>query len=138
MKKLVLLSVLASFLFVSAARAAEANEPAKEPKYRGRVVVVKDANDAITAVQLVSPKLGTFNIVLDAKGKELGEKLVGKRVAVKAVEAVIDGAKWLTVESYREIQQPQAGGGKKVDSKKDDGGKKEGDGKKGDGGKAKK
>ena len=132
MKKLALLVVLAGvigFLSVGAAK-ADPNAPKQEPKYRGKVVVVKDTAGVITAVQLESRTLGTFNIVLDAKGKELGEKLAGKMAAVRATETEKDGKKWLTVESYREIQQPQAGGGKKIDSKKDDGGKGKGKGKK--------
>jgi hypothetical protein len=114
MKKLVLLAVLAGFLSVSAVQAADPNAPAKEPAVRGIVVVVKDASGAITSVQIENKKFGICNVVLDVKGKELGEKMVGKRVVVKGKVEEKDGKKWVTVESYTEIQRPQSPSGPKA------------------------
>jgi hypothetical protein len=110
MKKLALLVLVVAvvgFVSVSITKAQDPNTPKAEPKIRGKVVVVKDTAGVITAVQLESKRLGTYNVVLDAKGKELGEKMEGKVVAVKAVESEKDGAKWLTVESYHEIQKAE-------------------------------
>jgi hypothetical protein len=65
-------------------------------------------------VQIENRRLGTFNVVLDAKGKELGEKMDGKLVSVKGVETEKDGKKWITVESYTEIKRPPQNGGNKA------------------------
>ena len=116
MKKLTMLVLVVAvvvFASVSVTKAQDPNTPKAEPKIRGKVVVVKDTAGIITAVQLESRKLGTYNVVLDAKGKELGAKMEGKRVEVKAVESVKGEAKWLTVESYTEIQRPEGKEGKK-------------------------
>jgi hypothetical protein len=117
MKKLILLAVLAGFLFVSAAMARDPNDPnapAKEPRFRGKVAVVKNAEGVIAEVKLESRRLGTFDIVLDAKGKELGEKMAGKNVVIKGTVVDRGGKKWLTVESYKEIQRPPQSSGRKA------------------------
>lgn len=127
MKRLVLWAVLAGFLSVSAVKAQDPNDPnapARGPGARGKVVVVKDAGGAITSVQIESRRLGTFNVVLDAKGKELGEKMDGKLVAAKGVVTEKDGAKWIIVESYKEIQRPPQNSGRKVPGGEGDKGKK--------------
>jgi hypothetical protein len=77
-------------------------------------VVVKNAEGVITEVKLENRRLGIYNVVLDAKGKELGEKMADKHVVVKGTVAEKDGKKWITVESYTEIQRPPQGGGKKA------------------------
>ena len=108
MKKLAMLVLavtVVGFVSVSFAKTQDPNTPKAKPTMIGKVVVVKDADGVITAVQLDSKRLGTLNVVLDAKGKELGKKMEGKMVGVKAVESEKDGAKWLTVESYHEIQK---------------------------------
>ncbi|HPS56246.1 MAG TPA: hypothetical protein PLP05_11675 [Sedimentisphaerales bacterium] len=111
MKKLAMLMLVvavAGFASVSVTKAQDTKAHKAEPKIIGKVIVVKDAAGAVTAVQLENRKLEKYNVVLDAKGKELGEKMVGKLVAVKAVESVKNEAKWLTVESYTELQKPKA------------------------------
>ena len=110
MKKLamlVLVTVIAGFASVSIAKAQDPNTPKAEPKIRGKVVVVKDADGIIAAVQLESKRFGTYNVVLDAKGKELGETQEGKLVSVKAAKSTKDEQEWLTVESYSVIQMPK-------------------------------
>lgn len=117
MKKLITLILMAAtveFLFVGVSNAQEPNAPKHEPNaprfdpnmFRGRVVVVKDANGIITAVKLENRRRGTFNIVLDEKGKELGEKMVDKFVEITGTETTKDNEKWLTVEKYTEMQRP--------------------------------
>jgi len=111
MKKLIaftLVVVMVQFLFVGVSKAAEPNAPKSDPNtFRGIVVVTKDANGVITAVKLENRKHGTRNIVLDEKGKELGEKMADKLVSITGKETTKDGEKWLTVETYTEMRRPQ-------------------------------
>ncbi len=113
MKKMIMLTLMAAmveFLFVGISRAEEPNAPKFDPNmFRGRIVVVKDANGVITAVKLENRRRGTFNIVLDEKGKELGEKMVDKFVEITGTETIKDNEKWLTVENYSEMQRPMGG-----------------------------
>jgi hypothetical protein len=95
--------------------AVEPNAPAKKAEaitIRGRLIVIKDANGVIMSVIIESkrPEPKTINIVLDAKGKELAEKMAGKPVEVTGVESTKGGEKWLTVEKFGEVQRPTPGG----------------------------
>jgi hypothetical protein len=115
MKKLVMLTLVAAmveFAFVGISKAAEPSAPKFDPNtmFRGRVVVAKDANGVITSVKLQNRRRGTFNIVLDEKGKELGEKMEGKFVEITGKETTKGDEKWLTVEKYSEIQVPPMSG----------------------------
>ncbi len=111
MKKLIvfaLMAVMVEFLFVGTSMAADPNRPKFDPNtFRGRIVVEKDTNGVITAVKLESRRMGTYNIVFDAKGKELAEKMADKFVAVTGTVTTKDNEKWLTVEKYTEMQRPQ-------------------------------
>jgi hypothetical protein len=113
MKKLIMLTLMVAmveFLFVGISRAEEPNAPKFDPNmFRGKIVVVKDANGVITAVKLENKRRGTFNIVLDEKGKELGEKMADKFVEITGKETTKDNEKWLTVEKYSEMQKPPMG-----------------------------
>lgn len=109
MKKWITVAILVAVagLFVSISKAQEPNAPKMNPNvFRGRVVVVKDANNVITSVKLENRRRGNFNIVLDEKGKELGQKMDGKFVEVIAKETIKNDEKWLTVESYKEVERP--------------------------------
>jgi hypothetical protein len=88
--------------------AVEPNAPAKKTEavtVRGRLIVIKDANGVITSVKVESkrPEPKVVNIVLDAKGKELAEKMAGRPVEVTGVESTKGSEKWLTVEKYGEV-----------------------------------
>jgi hypothetical protein len=129
MKKLIMLTLVTAmveFLFVGISIAAEPNAPklpksrAAEPNapklprfdpntFRGIIVVAKDANGVIKSVKLENRRLGTFNIVLDEKGKELGEKMADKFVVITGKETTKGNEKWLTVEKYSEMQRPPMG-----------------------------
>jgi hypothetical protein len=89
--------------------AVEPNAPAKKAEaitVRGRLAVIKDdANGVVKSVTVESHKTGTTNIVLDAKGKELAEKLSGKSVEVTGMESTKGSEKWLTVEKFSELQK---------------------------------
>ena len=95
--------------------AVEPNAPAKKAEavtVRGRLIVIKDANGVIMSVKVESkrPEPKTVNIVLDAKGKELAEKMAGKPVEVTGVESTKGSETWMTVEKYGEVQRPVPGG----------------------------
>jgi hypothetical protein len=72
----------------------------------GRVIVTKDTKGVVTAVQFESRRRGTYNIVLDAKGKELAEKMADKMVVITGTVAAKNNENWLTVEKYNELQRP--------------------------------
>ena len=91
--------------------AVEPNAPAKKAEaitVKGRLFVIKDSNGVIKSVTVETYKTGTTkttNIVLDAKGKELAEKLAGKPVEVTGIESTKGSDKWLTVEKFSELQK---------------------------------
>ena len=98
---------MVEFVCIGVSKAEEPNAPKFNPNvFRGMVVVVKDANGIITAVKLVNRRRGTFSVVLDAKGKELAEKMADKLVEITGKETTKDNEKWLTVETYSEMQRP--------------------------------
>jgi hypothetical protein len=114
MKKLVILFVMAAiveFAFVGAATAADPNMPKKMPfdpnAVRGRVLVEKDANGVITSVKIQNRRFGDWNVVLDEKGKELAGTMANKFVHVEGKVETKDGAKWVTIESYKEVKRQQ-------------------------------
>ncbi|MFZ0035722.1 MAG: hypothetical protein WAK60_12140 [Sedimentisphaerales bacterium] len=79
------------------------NAPQNERTIQGTVSVTKNNDGKIIAVKLmISDKLG-YSITLDAKGKELGQKMGGKKVEVIGIVEVKDKVEWLTVKSYSEI-----------------------------------
>jgi hypothetical protein len=108
MKKLVVWTFAAAmitFVSISIAKVADPNAPkAGSMMVKGKISVTKDKEGHITAVHLHNIAKGMFYITLDAKGKELGEKMNGKTVEVTAMETVKDKEKWLTVEKYIEVQ----------------------------------
>jgi hypothetical protein len=89
---------------VSNVMAADANQPKQTPKdkpFIGIVKEVKDQNGVVTEVTLKSPR-EMYQVTLDAKGKELGKSMDGKRVKIVGTLEVKNGVKWLTVEKYSE------------------------------------
>jgi len=94
---------------VSNVMAADANQPKQTPKdkpFIGIVKEVKDQNGVVTEVTVKSPR-ETYQITLDAKGKELGKSMDGKRVKIVGTLEVKNGVKWLTVEKYSEEPTPK-------------------------------
>jgi hypothetical protein len=88
-------------------KAGDANEPSK-PKhknYKGTVEVTKDKAGDITAVELKVGRIikHTYHITLDEKGKELGQKMAGKKVIATGTVEKKAGAKWLTVTTYSSV-----------------------------------
>jgi hypothetical protein len=90
-----------------AKKTSDANESSKtkHESYIGTVEVTKDKVGDINAVELkVGQKIKhTYHITLDEKGKELGQKMAGKKVSVKGMLSEKAGAEWLTVKEYSMI-----------------------------------
>jgi hypothetical protein len=110
----VLLAVCLSIVVSSVGFAADPNAPAQpapeEPKMlkvQGMVNVVKDANNVITAVT-VKAKEVVYNVVLDKKGLELGEKMANKEAEVHGTIVKKDGKESLKVVSYKPVEEKPA------------------------------
>jgi hypothetical protein len=99
---IVLLAMLTTAILASTCFAAEG----ETVKLQGVVSVTKDANDVITAVQLVTDA-GTYSVELDAKGKELGENTEGEKVEVEGMVSQKDDQKWLKVTAFKEIEEEE-------------------------------
>jgi hypothetical protein len=67
----------------------------------GKVMVTKDAQGAVTAIKLVAEK-ATYNVTLDAKGKELAN-MANKQVDAKGTVADKAGVKTITVKEFKEV-----------------------------------
>lgn len=85
-------------------KAAEPSKPA-EKEYKGRVKVTEGRVGYIEAVKLKTGILlkHTYNITLDRKGRELGERMAGKKVIVKGILLQKGDTDWLTVTEYSEV-----------------------------------
>lgn len=69
------------------------------------VVAVEKDGDEIKGVTLTAKRKDkevVVNVVLDEKGKALGEEMDGKKAAVKGTIKTKDGAKWITVQAFKE------------------------------------
>lgn len=99
-------------------------KPREKPKpgVTGLVTTTKEKKDdkeVITAVTITQTrKTGDIvhNVVLDDVGKELGEKMNGKKVRATGIIAEKDGKKEITVEKYEEFV-PKPKGEKKEGAK---------------------
>jgi hypothetical protein len=105
-------------LAVSVAGAATQN-PTKVSKpskpvlqsYTGEVEVTKDKSGDVRTVKLTVGKVRkySFNVTLDKKGKELGEKMAGKQANLKASKEKKGDARWLTIQDYSEVPAKTTG-----------------------------
>jgi len=96
---IVLLAMLTTAILASTCFAAEG----EAIKSQGVVSVTKDANDIITAVQLVADT-GVYSVELDAKGLELGE-MNGQMVEVEGIVSQKDNQKWLKVLTFKAVEE---------------------------------
>jgi hypothetical protein len=97
---IVFLATLTTALLVSSCFAAEG----ETVKLKGVVSVVRDANDVITSVLLVTDE-GTYNVELDEKGKELGENMEDEKAQVEGVVSEVDNQKWLKVLTFSPVEE---------------------------------
>jgi hypothetical protein len=96
------LAVLTTALLASTCLAAEG----ETVSLKGLVTVLRDANDVITSVQLVTDQ-ETYSVVLDAKGLELGDKMEGEEAAVEGVVSKEGDQKWLKVLTFKAVEEEQ-------------------------------
>ena len=96
--------VMASALLASGLFAAEAPKP-NVVKLQGVVSTSYDANEVIVSVKLTTADDVTYGVVLDAKGKELGEQMDGETVDVEGTVSEKDGQKWLTVSAFKRVEK---------------------------------
>jgi flagellar basal body-associated protein FliL len=69
------------------------------------VVAVEKEDDEIKGVTLTAKRKDqevVVNVELDEKGKQLGEEMDGKKAMVKGTIKTKDGAKWITVQEFKE------------------------------------
>ena len=96
--------LMASVLLASSLFAEEA-PGADVVKLQGVVSASRDANDVITSVRLTTADDVTYEVVLDAKGMELGEQMEGEEVEAEGTVSEKDGQKWLTVSAFKRVEQ---------------------------------
>jgi hypothetical protein len=99
---IVFLVMLITALLAATSFAADAFE-SEAVSVEGYVSVLRDANDVIVSVQLVTDE-ETYNVVLDSKGMELGEEMEGEDVEVQGVVSKEDNQKWLKVLTFKAIE----------------------------------
>jgi len=73
---------------------------------QGFVSVLRDANDVIIAVQL-DTDTDIYNVVLDAKGQELGDQMEDQEVKVKGVVSEKEYQKWLKVLTFEAVEEEE-------------------------------
>jgi hypothetical protein len=69
------------------------------------VVAVEKEDDEIKGVTLTAKRKDkevVVNVELDEKGKALGEEMDGKKAMVRGTIKTKDGAKWITVQEFKE------------------------------------
>jgi primosomal replication protein N len=99
---IVLLAMLTTAILASTCFAAEG----ETVKLQGFVSALKDANGAITSVQLDADD-GTYNVELNPKGKELGENMDGEKVEVEGIVSQKDNQKWLKVLTFKAAEEEE-------------------------------
>jgi len=97
---IVFLAMLTTTLLASTCLAAEG----ETVKLQGLVSVIRDANDVITSMQLVAGE-DTYDVVLNAKGLELGENMEGEKVEVEGIVSQKDNQKWLKVLTFKAVEE---------------------------------
>jgi len=98
-----ILAMVTALLLTTVSLAAEDPEP-NSITLQGYVSVLRDANDVIVSVQLITDAV-TYEVVLDEKGIALGEEMDGEDVEVQGVVSEKDKQKWLTVQSYKAVEE---------------------------------
>ena len=102
---IVFLATLTTALLALPSFAAVAPEPTVFT-LQGHVSVLRDANDVITSVRLVTDE-DIYDVVLDAKGLELGEQMEDREVEVEGVVSEEDDQKWLKVLTFKAVEKEE-------------------------------
>ena len=97
---IVFLAMVTAALLASSCFAAEG----ETVKLQGLVSVLRDANDVIVSVQLVTDE-DAYNVELNAKGLELGENMEGEKVEVEGIVSKKDDQKWLKVLTFKAVEE---------------------------------
>ena len=84
--------------------AAEGSEP-NVVTLQGFVSTSTDANNVIKSVRLTTDENIIYEVALDEKGIELGEKMDGKQVEVKGIVTEKDEQKWIEVQSFKALEE---------------------------------
>lgn len=104
--RIVFLAILTTAFLASAGLAAEGTEPTVI-ETEGYVNVLRDANDVILSVQLVADEQ-IYDVMLDAKGLELGEQAEDEDVEVAGVVSRADDQQlWLKVRTFKVLEEEQ-------------------------------
>lgn len=103
--RIVFLAMLTTALLASTSLAAEEPEP-EIVRLEGFVSVLRDVNDVIVSVQLVTEE-EVYDVVLDAKGLELGEEMEDEEVEVEGVISKEDDQEWLKVLTFKAIEEEE-------------------------------
>ncbi|MFZ0034496.1 MAG: hypothetical protein WAK60_05855 [Sedimentisphaerales bacterium] len=75
---------------------------------QGFVGVNKDANDVITKVTLTTKDKVVYDVVLNAKGMELGKKMASKEVEVEGTISKEAGQETITVMTFKAVEKAPA------------------------------
>jgi hypothetical protein len=101
---------------VSNVMAADANSPKGTPKEKpkdnpiiGKVTVVKDNDGNITEIKVKMRRELIYQVVLDEKGKELGNTMADKRARIEGTVEIKGDVHLLTVKTFGEVKaKPEA------------------------------
>jgi hypothetical protein len=104
--KFAVLSIAIAALLSTMCFAADEPKAAPKPdvvKVQGIVNVTKDANNVVTKVVVVAEK-EIYNVVLDAKGLDLGKTMDGKKAEIQGTVAKKGTELLLTVQSFKAVE----------------------------------
>ena len=102
---IVFLAMLTTALLSSTILLAEDTE-GETVRLEGFVSVLRDANDAIISVQLVTDE-SIYKVELNEKGLGLGEEMEYEKVEVEGIVSEKDEQKWLKVLKFKAIEEEQ-------------------------------
>ena len=105
MKSLVFFGAVLALVFVANVVTAAEEQP-PQVTVTGVVGVVKNDEGAVTAVTITVDLKTMYMVVLDDKGKELGQKMVGQKVTATGSVAKKGEEQWITVTEYKEVPPP--------------------------------
>ena len=103
-----LLMGLLAIVLIATVGTAAALAADKLTTLTGTVSVSEDDDWNITAVKITVDAKTVYQVVLDEKGKKLGNEMDGTKAEVTGVVTLKDGVKWIAVKTYKEIEEVDA------------------------------